>query len=475
MSVGSLLLDPKNPRIPPARQLDAQLEIIQELAIHEDIYDLAKSIATNAFFPNEPLIVVRENGKHYVVEGNRRLAACKLLVSPNMAPSSLEKKFRTLTATFDLQLLSKVPVLVAPSRDSTVPLIISRHTAAQIAMWKPAMQAHFYSNLVEQGFSIDQIAARFGLQPSEIRNELHAHNLYKMACRLDLPDSEGAIVRDPRKFSLTTLKRVFDTPQAKKFFGVEFCDDGSIVGKTTPDEFQKGYSRLVADIATGRQDSRTLHTADNIKTYLTKLPAEAHPNTARKGSFDADTFLSAQVSAKPAAAIPTKKPRTAAESIGLVPSGIQCNVANQRVKNLFKELRKLSPRSFTNACAFTFRSFLEMSVFCFLDSKGEIKTMEQEYLADIRKQNANRPPSNHKKPDPNWTPTLHAMMKRLADPKLGLLKSKHVIKALNKVVLEEQELFGLNLSTHNPTYHPTEPRLRATWMNLEEFFKEILA
>lgn len=146
---------------------------------------------------------------------------------------------------------------------------------------------------------------------------------------------------------------------------------------------------------------------------------------------------------------------------------------NTRVRNLCDELKQLSPADYPNACAFAFRCFLEISAFCYLDAKGEVAKMHAEYLAEIAAKNATRPPERHTKATPDWTPDLSAMMKRLATSGNGLLKN-HTSKALGKVINEQEALFGLNLSTHNPAYHPSGARLRDTWQNLEEFFREIL-
>jgi hypothetical protein len=473
--VGALFLDPENPRLAPGTNVSSERDIIAALVIHEDVHTLAKNIEANGFFPSEPLVAIRQDGKLNVVEGNRRLAACKLLAAPEAAPQDVEKKFRTLAATFDVKQLAKLPVLVAPSREATIPLVMARHTATQIAKWKPAMQAHFYSNLVRHGLSLEEVAEKFNLPPGEVRDALHLHNLYKMASRLQLPENESEIVHDPHRFNLTTLHRIFETPAGRAFFGIDFGVDGNISGKIAPEEFAKAFTRLVADIAAGREDSRTLHTPVDIQNYLNRFTPSQRPNLAKKGLFTADSFL---VSQRTTPAPPTIQPirrRRTRTSPGLIPYSVVCSITNQRVRNLFFELQRLSPNKFPNACAFTLRSLIELSVYCFLDGKGEINKMQTEYLAAIGKKNAGKPADKQIKPQPGWTPSLHEMMTRLADAKSGLLKNQHTVKALNKVIKEEQELFGLNLTSHNPTYHPNEIRLRNTWANLEEFFKEILA
>lgn len=475
VKVGSLFLDPENPRIPPGLNLAGEPRLIEELTVHDDVQSLARNIVDNGFFPSEPLVCIKESGKILVVEGNRRLAACKLLANPNLAPSDLIRRFRAMSANFDIDLLQRIPVVIAPTRVATVPLIIARHTATQVAKWRPAMQAHFYNNLLKHGATLEEVGRRFGLPSADIRHALHSHNLYQMACRLGLPDEAQKVVNDPREFNLTTLGRVFDTPHAREFFGIKFLDDGRISGSIPQEEFKKGFSKVVSDIALEKKDSRSLDTAANIKKYLASFSTSEKPDQKKKGSFDSETFLAPQTIAKP---VPPSKPKNATPrgpSVGIIPKKFQCNCSNKKVLDLCEELQCLSPAKFKNSCAFTFRSFLEMSVYCYLDSKGEIARMQATYVAEIQRKNNGKPADKQRKPEANWTPNLSAMLSRIADPQYSLLKNAHTAKALNKVINEEGELFGLNLSTHNTTYHPSEARLRSTWANLEEFFKEILA
>jgi hypothetical protein len=476
-SPASLFLDPRNPRIPPSPQPLAEPGLIEELVLHDDVYPLARNIVANGFFPNEALIAVEEENKLIVVEGNRRLAACKLLLSPEAAPTSFQARFKSLASTFDQNQIKTVPVLVPPSRDAAIPLIIARHTATQIQHWEPLMQARFYYSLLQTGASIEDVAKRFALTPSEIRASLSDHNLYQMACRLKLPSDVAAKVRNPREFSITTLRRVFDTPKARQFFGVELREDGSIHGKIDPTEFEKAFSKVVQDVAGGNVDSRRLNSPAHIMAYLDGLPSTEKPDLSKGGTFDSDSFLTGTpVSdvAKPPK--PKKRAKSAGTSKGLVPRSMQCNINNSRVRKLFEELKDLSPAKFPNACAFTFRSFLELSVYSFLGSKNEIAKMTVEAKSEIAKKNSGLPLGKQKvKLAAHWTPNLSAMLKRLADPNQTIIPQGHITKALGKVINEEQDLFGLNLMVHNPAYHPTEPRLRATWANLEEFFKVILS
>src|SRR3546814_1875208 len=79
--------------------------------------EVAQSIVLRGFFPNEPLLAIRERERTVVVEGNRRLAALKALREPSIlegaAARQIERLARRIT---DINSISKVPMILAPSR-----------------------------------------------------------------------------------------------------------------------------------------------------------------------------------------------------------------------------------------------------------------------------------------------------------------------------------------------------------------------
>ena len=475
--LGALFLDPENPRIPPTGKPLSQPELITELVQHDDVEELASNIKVNGFFPTEPLVVVKEKGKHIVVEGNRRLAACKLLVNPELAPPEFLSKFRALSTSVQPGVFNAIPVVIAPDRDSTIPVIIARHTSTQIQRWETAMQANFYRKLVNSGLSVAQIAAKFNLSVAEIKEALRDANLYQMACRLPLSAPVRDVVRDPRKFKLTNLSRIFESPTGREFFGVGFADDGTVVGKVAEKEFKKGFTKVVTDIATGDADSRTLNSPAEIKAYLGKFSATQKPDLSSKGSFDSSTFLVSSGGAAVAPIVPPRRPRTGSgSSKGLIPKSFVCNLTNRRVKEVLTELKSLKLKKYPNAAALSFRCFLELSVYLFLNEKGEIAKMVTEERAKIKAKNQKLPAG--KSPvvmAPHWNPTLAEMLHRVVDPSLNLLQNAQVAKAMAKTLKDEQSLFELNLYTHNPSYHPSETRLRESWKNFEDFLTLIAA
>ena len=88
MEVSKLTFDSKNPRLVDSGLKDnsTEAEIIEVLWNTMDVRELVMSIAASGFFSHEPIIVAKENGKNVVIEGNRRLAAVKLLLDPELSP-----------------------------------------------------------------------------------------------------------------------------------------------------------------------------------------------------------------------------------------------------------------------------------------------------------------------------------------------------------------------------------------------------
>jgi hypothetical protein len=80
LPVKDLYLDPKNPRLAGEDlNIDQQDEIVKILWQDRAVNELVDSIAASGYWKHEELFAAKEGGKLVVIEGNRRLAAVKLL------------------------------------------------------------------------------------------------------------------------------------------------------------------------------------------------------------------------------------------------------------------------------------------------------------------------------------------------------------------------------------------------------------
>ena len=470
--VTNILLDFLNPRIPPSDEVLDQRALIADLVYHDKIDELARNIANNGFFPIESLIVTKKNNKTIVIEGNRRLAALKLLINPDVAPEDQIPKFRAISNRIDINTIKKVRVIVTPSREAAAPIIMSKHTKPQVASWKPIMKAAFYNRLLQSGISIEDLALEYNVSTTDIITSLRLYNMYKIACSLDLPEEVSKIVRNPREFNATTLQRFYVHKIGLDFLGIEFDDGINIKGKIDINEFTKGFKKIISDIATEEIISRSLDRTKDIQEYIESFSKDEKPDLTKKGKFTTDTLLNIDNENKKASIKSTGRKttkKTKPKPKGLIPKSVSCDVNNQRIQNIYDELRTLPVAKYPNAVSVLFRSLLEMSLSHYLSITGELSILINE-----EKEKRTKKGQKFRK---DWHPTLSEMLKHLLKPGCKIIKNPNIIKVINKFLSEKNELLShdsLNYFVHNQFYSPNEESLRRFWNQLEGLFQIIL-
>src|SRR5438067_11467451 len=96
LPVGTINLDAYNPRLAANEEGRSQPELLRIMAERFKLEELADSIIASGYRPFDPLIGATEEGRVVVLEGNRRIAAIKLLLNPEGAPISLRSRWREL-------------------------------------------------------------------------------------------------------------------------------------------------------------------------------------------------------------------------------------------------------------------------------------------------------------------------------------------------------------------------------------------
>lgn len=464
--VMSLDLDPVNPRIPPRDKPFTQRELIAELVEHDDVYELAKDIVEQGWFPLESLIGLEENGKTIILEGNRRLTALKLLLNPDLAPVGDVKRFKALHQAVNAGAIRKVSVLYAPSREEAAPLIMARHTRSQVARWSPIMQARFYAGLRGEGITVKALAKQYGVPPSKIVENLRVDSAYRAACSVDLPNDIAETVRNPREFEVSVLERLMNSPKVRSFLGIEFDEEGRLKGKVAPDEFKKAMGRILTDIVNGKIDTRRLNTAANIEEYLETLNHGGKTKPKTKGSFTSEDLTPKPTPSTAAAEGSKSRPkpkRRSREPIGLIPAHVKCYIDNQRVREVHDELRRLKVKSFPNACAVMLRVLLDVTVSEYMDETKKIKPL----LDKAKKEGKGS----------DWAPTLNQMLRAMVqDGSLDGMPNQ-AKKRLAKLITDKTTLLSVDLLdafAHNRFALPSARDLRGLWDILEPLLEMTL-
>jgi len=360
-NVESLLLDSLNPRLPNAGPQLSQADVLAELIKHEKVKELAREIADNGYYPTEVLIAVDEPAGMTVVEGNRRLAAMKLLRSPSIAPKEHEQHFKKLSARMDVAALAKTEIVIAPDRDTAGRLIFARHTKSSVEAWAPVQQSRFIVSKTKE-HSLEELQQLFGLSAPQVHEAVESMALYDLARGLELPSQVRSKVNDDRTFPLTTLTRVFESSAGRSFFKAKKDDKEGFRFDMPLDEFKKPFTRLVTEIAEKKVDTRTLSKNEQIENYLGHLPKTAQPDPKKKGSFVPSELNKPAPRSEPQPAPDKSKRAKTRINASPFPRDFKCTSSDDRIAEVCKEVRSLSVKDHPNLIAIGLRVLLDLSI-----------------------------------------------------------------------------------------------------------------
>ena len=216
MSVSELAFDLQNPRLVEfdLSKSPSDVEVIEFLWQAMDVRELVLSIAASGFFQHEPLIVMEENGKNVVIEGNRRLAAVQALLDPTLvqAPDGaipvIDSKAR--------EELKWLPTIVS-TREQAWRYIGFKHVNGP-AKWSSYAKSEYIAKVHREfGVPLDEIASQIGDTHKTVRRLFRGMMVIEQAERMNVFNRED---RSRRHFSFSHLYTGLDYPHISQFIGL---------------------------------------------------------------------------------------------------------------------------------------------------------------------------------------------------------------------------------------------------------------
>jgi hypothetical protein len=215
MDPDNLLFDSRNPRL-QGRHDNRQDEIFRILWREFAVDEIVLSIAANGFFDYEPLFVALEDGHHVVIEGNRRLAAVRILLDP-----ALQKKVNaTDIPPIDSELAGKLHSLpVIPiTRDEIWRYVGFKHVNGP-KQWDAFSKAEYISWVHNSlHVSLIDIARQIGDRHATVAR------LYSGLMALKQVEDSGKWNRNRRyhkRFFFSHLYTALDYEGFRKYLGIE--------------------------------------------------------------------------------------------------------------------------------------------------------------------------------------------------------------------------------------------------------------
>lgn len=393
ISITTLKLDSENPRLTQSGKKNSQSDIIDYLIENEKVIELAKSIIQQNYFLNEQPIVTKENNKFIVLEGNRRVTACKILLNPDLIKSDSKRtQIKRLLKNFDIEIIKKLEVYISPDRPSADQMIVNRHTGGSVVeRWDKTKQDRFIHNRFIDGETIDELSTKFSTTKGEIKKSLKRYNVFNEIRKLQLDDKYLKDVLEETKFSMTNVERVYESKYGRDFLGLDFNDNSSIKKLLPKEEFEKRLSFLVKKILDGEINSRSLNTEDDKKKYFDSLSSskdfdftisldESNDYSDIEDGIEDEVEDTAKNEGEKLKVKRTNSSKLFGENIHLI-SG------NKRIDRIFNELKSLNLKNHTNAVAVLMRSYIDMLTYQYLKTHNEIDEIKKLKGREIQEEN----------------------------------------------------------------------------------------
>lgn len=388
LDVAQLDLDCRNPR--HGRVAD-QEEALGALIADQGrkLPNLALDIHSKGLSPAQRFIVIEQsNGRYTVLDGNRRLAALRLLANPELLPSDIgPADFASLVGVPGSG-PDRVACCLMPDRESASAWLERTHTGQLdgigVVPWSTVAQHRFRP----RGRRTQTSSAVAALDWLRERTDGVVHR--------QIDD----VLRD----ASTNLGRLLTDEVVRGLIGFRF--EGHQVVPIAPEAaLVRRFSVIVADLAGGTVVTALTHRGDREQHIRGLLENDIHPDGDgdQLDLDDAQPDVSAGSGgetnvAKPASEPPTPEgdrqvvsssagqPAITSQRIGrrkrprlfqdLSPAGLQT-----RTRNIFEELQRLDLSRFPNSAAVVLRSAIELSVVEYLESVNvNLKTVRT--LAD---------------------------------------------------------------------------------------------
>lgn len=466
VKIGNLLLDPLNARIPTDRRSDDQRLLLHELLEHEDVRGLAASIAKLGLFPNERLVAIASGRRFVVLEGNRRLAAVRLLLNPeNAATDAQVRYFRRLSGRANLSDLAQVEVAVAADRVAAAPIISALHTREARRRWSSLQQARFYRGLVDEGQTADEVAEELGVPVSTVRNFLRTELLHRLALQLDYSHDVREKIASS-KFPLTTLERFLESKVGRKFLGIEIDDKHGFRGVVHQERFKAVLAKVATDVATESGLTRRINDETGFIQYIAEAEKQLPP-TKKRGKFLPNQLLGLKEPAPEAPARQKPKPKPKA-SKSVVPRGFTCTSKHDRVRAIFTELKRMEIVPLRNSTGVMLRVLIDIAIWSFLKDQKLTEAACNHFDRGRKKRKSN----------PDWTPSVRDLISYCVEKRVFPGMTADGYRSVRTLVAKDTRYLitmdTFNAFTHNPNVTPTESDLRALWQRAEPMLEVIL-
>lgn len=246
-----LSLDLRNPRMPDAA-FDDEQEVVAYLSDHADVSELVQSIATSGWYDYEPLIVLKHS--RVVIEGNRRLAALRLISDPALATTlgiAIPQPLHTNAKPTDVR------ARFVDSRSDARDFIGFKHINGAFK-WDSLAKARYAAEWLDDGGDVAQVSQRLGDNHNTIARLVNGWKVLQQA-EANGFDREQI---SRRSFAFSHLYTALSRPATREYLGLPDPAEGLLEETPVPQSSVPQLLRLTSWLY-GQQNEPALITSQN--------------------------------------------------------------------------------------------------------------------------------------------------------------------------------------------------------------------
>lgn len=361
VAIDDLLLDHENPRLGTVESQAAALRALIRLSVR-NFTTMMRSIKEHGLDPGDLFYLVDESDEtgvegYTVIDGNRRLAALKVLRQPTLlsatgAPDSVLKKLRSAAEGFERAAVGDTRTCVLfESRADAEDWILRRHgrnlEGEERIHWGP---------LEIQRFQGDRSVL-------DILDFLERNGGYT--------PEEWSALRAKLERRSYVLRRFLESKAGAGALGLGSEDvDGNRLPTTTrgAEYLVRVLKKLIEDAASGAIDTRQYNKAAQIEEYFDELPDDLQPESGEAEGdptrfCDLDLPSDEEESAPPPTPSSPVKTRPAKLRETLSPKQLEFNQPiNAKGRQFIREATSVKLRSSPLSAAFLLRGFIQFVV-----------------------------------------------------------------------------------------------------------------
>ncbi|WP_050491651.1 hypothetical protein [Clostridium botulinum] len=476
INICDLIINPENYRHESvSNEMEAVVIMLKKYS--KKIKALLIDILQNGTNPSDLLIVTPRNSKYIVLEGNRRLIACKILENPKVLKqidiNSYENFNKEIKKHGIYEKISVIECCVFDDPEEANRWIKLKHTGENFGVgtvpWNNLQRKRFDASMGKNDLALSVV--KYAQSSSFYRNDLKN--------RLN-------------NLKLSNLSRLLSDPQVRESIGI-YKEKDKLYKKYPDYEISKGLNKIFNDLLTKDFNVNSIYYKAQRQDYISNFSDELLPDSSKvldklvplnipiennidiveypndQMSFENDidrveSEVSTDLTHKskennldnkvsflvnnysPKKNVCSKKDINKRNN--LIPRSFNIAISHDRINSIYRELKSLDVNTHPNAIAVLFRVFLEVSSDYFIQ-RNSLNLKKDSKLKD----------------------KIRIILDYLND---NNLIERSLIKPINICISSDHSIFSTNTFNnyvHNKDMRPDPLNLKIAWNQLGEFLK----